>query len=66
MPNTLTTREVCDRLKMSRQALYAAVKAGTVPVHRIRPGGRLRFIESEILEATRRNGQPAPAEVTQK
>jgi excisionase family DNA binding protein len=54
----LTVQQLAQKMKTTKWSIYAAVRAGSLPAHRLRPGGRLFFSEAEILEATRRNATP--------
>jgi excisionase family DNA binding protein len=50
----LSVNEVADELRVSRQSVYRAVEAGTLPAIRLQPLGSLR-IPASALEPERRD-----------
>ena len=46
----LTTREVADRLRLSRDSIYRMVEAGRLTGTRLTPNGPLRFAERDVAE----------------
>ena len=57
MNGLFTTRELCNKLKVSRQAVYKWRKAGCPTV--VRSGNMFRYNYDEVIEwlNNRRNGQ---------
>ena len=61
MPSdVLTVREAAQRTRWSEWSIYEAIRHGDLPALRLRKGGRLRILASDLEAAARRNGQPAP------
>jgi len=50
---TLTSREVCKLLKISRRTLYRFVKARQIPAFRV--GGSLRFLRQDVVRFLSQN-----------
>jgi excisionase family DNA binding protein len=58
----MTADEVADVLGMSRDWVYERALAGDLPSYKL-PGGKRRFLYSELLEAVRRFRQGPPENV---
>jgi excisionase family DNA binding protein len=58
----LTAGEVAEVLGMSRDWVYERALAGDLPSYKL-PGGKRRFLHSELLEAVRRFRDGPPDEV---
>jgi excisionase family DNA binding protein len=55
----MTADEVAEVLGMSRDWVYERALAGDLPSYKL-PGGKRRFLYSELLEAVRRFRQGPP------
>ena len=58
----MTADEVAEVLGMSRDWVYERALAGELPSYKF-PGGKRRFLYSELLEAVRRFRQAPPGDV---
>jgi excisionase family DNA binding protein len=58
----MTADEVAEVLGMSRDWVYERALAGDLPSYKL-PGGKRRFLYSELLEAVRRFRQGPPETV---
>ncbi len=58
----MTADEVADVLGMSKDWVYERALAGDLPSYKL-PGGKRRFLYSELLEAVRRFRQGPPENV---
>jgi excisionase family DNA binding protein len=58
----MTAGEVAEVFGMSRDWVYERALAGDLPSYKL-PGGKRRFLYSELLEAARRFRQGPPDDV---